>query len=152
MLGTSKLLDRILSFYSEARATPVMGLSEGAITVLAVSIVFLLLSYAALAARLWSRRMMKLKLAFDDYAIIMATVSSTSFEPFCSCKVFVLILEQLFATGLVTMYIISKPLPRPPAEQDLYSLRSYCDRRSRPTSRNALSTRKRNVCRREWTA
>ena len=78
MLGTSKLLDRILSFHSEARATPVMGLSEGATTVLVVSIVFLSLSYAALAARLWSRRMMKLKLAFDDYAIIVATVSSPS--------------------------------------------------------------------------
>ena len=75
MLGTSNLLDRIRSLFPKHEHLLVMGLSEGAITVLAVSLVFLLLSYAALAARLWSRRLMKLKLAFDDYAVIMATVS-----------------------------------------------------------------------------
>ncbi len=51
-----------------------MGRPTGAIIVAVIACVFLPMSLIALGARLWSRRMMKVKLCLNDYFAILATV------------------------------------------------------------------------------
>lgn len=51
-----------------------MSLSGGAVVVVVVSFIFCPLALVALVWRLWSRRIMKLKLGANDYAAILATV------------------------------------------------------------------------------
>lgn len=52
-----------------------MSLPAGAVTVVVVTFIFSPLALLALAWRLWSRRIMKLKLCLNDYTAILATVN-----------------------------------------------------------------------------
>ena len=51
-----------------------MGLPEGAVAVVVVSVIFTLLALAALVSRILSRRIMNVHLSFNDYAAILAMV------------------------------------------------------------------------------
>ena len=51
-----------------------MSLPRGAVEIIVVSFVFLFLAVIALIFRLLSRRIQRIKLCFNDYAIILAMV------------------------------------------------------------------------------
>lgn len=52
-----------------------MSLPAGAVTMVVITFIFSPLALLALTWRLWSRRIMKLKLCLNDYTAILATVN-----------------------------------------------------------------------------
>lgn len=58
-----------------------MSLPGGAVAVVVISFIFCPLALLALVSRLWSRRIMKLKLCLNDFAAILAMVTASEIKP-----------------------------------------------------------------------
>lgn len=70
-----------------------MSLPEGAVAVVVISFIFCPLALLALFSRLWSRRIMKVKLCWNDFAVILAMVTVSELKP----------IKDLLSTNIVNI-------------------------------------------------